>query len=71
MNYQNYQNLKLLSSSDTRGTLMHLFLFTNTAQRELYAENTQQQLTLLALLPCSKRSIYSPYIIYVYSKGTI
>ena len=32
---------------------MHLFLFTNTAQRELvsiYAENRQQQLTIFTLL---------------------
>jgi len=28
-------NLMLLTSSDTKRTLMHLFLFTNTAQREL------------------------------------
>jgi len=32
---QNYQNLMLLTSSDTKRTLMHLFLFTNSAQREL------------------------------------
>ena len=30
-----YQNLMLLISSDTKRTLMHLFLFTNSAQREL------------------------------------
>ena len=35
MNYQNYQNLMLLTSSDTKRTLMHLLLFTNSAQREL------------------------------------
>ena len=35
VNYQNYQNLMLLTSSDTKRTLMHLFLFTNSAQREL------------------------------------
>ena len=35
VNYQNYQNLMLLSSSDTKRTLMHLFLYTNSAQREL------------------------------------
>ena len=28
-------NLMLLTSSDTKRTLMHLFLFTNSAQREL------------------------------------
>ena len=35
MNYQNFQNLMLLTSSDTKRILMHLFLFTNSAQREL------------------------------------
>ena len=32
---QNYQNLIILTSSDTKRTLMNLFLFTNSAQREL------------------------------------
>ena len=41
MNYQNYQNLMLLTSSDTKRTLMHLFLFTNSAQRELVSICTQ------------------------------
>jgi len=35
VNYQSYQNLMLLTSLDTKRTLMHLFLFTNSAQREL------------------------------------
>jgi len=41
MNYQNYQNLMLLTSSDTKRTLMHLFMFTNSAQRELVSMCTQ------------------------------
>ena len=41
MNFQNYQNLMLLSSSDTRRTLMNLFLFANSAQRELVSICTQ------------------------------
>ena len=54
MNYQNYQNLMRLTSSDTKLTLMHLFLFTNYFPPErtgfnMYAEYTQQQLTSLAL----------------------
>ena len=49
MNYQNYQDLMLLTSSDTKRTLMHLFLFTNSAHREMDAEYTQLQLTFLAL----------------------
>ena len=35
VNCQNYQNSMLLISSDTKRTLRHLFLFTNSAQREL------------------------------------
>ena len=34
-------NLMLLTSSDTKRTLMHLFLFTNSAQRELVIICTQ------------------------------
>ena len=41
VNYQNYQSLMLLTSSDTRQTLMHLFLFTNSTQRELLSICTQ------------------------------
>ena len=41
VNYQNYQNLMLLTSSDTKRTLMHLFLFRNSAQRELVSICTQ------------------------------
>ena len=41
MNLQNYQNLMLLTSSDTKRTLMHLLLFTNSAQRELVSIFTQ------------------------------
>jgi len=41
VNYQNYQNSMLLTSSDTKRTLMHLFLFTNSAQRELVSICTQ------------------------------
>ena len=40
VNYQNYQNFMLLTSSDTKRTLMHLFLFTNSAQRELVSIRT-------------------------------
>ena len=41
VNYQNYQNSILLTSSDTKRTLMHLFLFTNSPQRELVSICTQ------------------------------
>ena len=43
VNYQNYQNKFFLSSSETRGTLMHLFLFTKSAQRELVSICTQSK----------------------------
>ena len=53
-------NLMRLTSSDTKRTLMHLFLFTNSAQSlalggtsfNMYAEYTRPQLTFLALHPC-------------------
>ena len=48
VNYQNYQNLMLLTSLDTKRTLL---LFTNSAQRELVSEYTRPQLTFLALHP--------------------
>ena len=56
VNFQNFQNEMLLSSSDTKPTLMLLFLFSNSAQRELvsmYPEYTRPQLTFLALVPCT------------------
>ena len=39
--YVNYQNSMLLTSSDTKRTLRHLFLFTNSAQREPVSICTQ------------------------------
>ena len=41
VNFQNYQNWMLLTSSDTKRTLMHLFLFTNSGERELVSICTQ------------------------------
>ena len=43
-------NLMLLTSSDTKRTLMHLFLFTNSAQRELVSICTQN--TTAINFPC-------------------
>ena len=40
VNFQNYQNLMLLTSSDTKRTLMQI-LFTHSAQRELVSICTQ------------------------------
>ena len=64
VNYQNYQNSMLLTFSDTKRTLMHLFLFTNSAQRELVSICTQSirsrykrtQLAFLALVLWHGRS---------------
>ena len=54
----------LLSSSETKGTLMHIFLFKNTTQRELVKVCTQRlrnsnnlslpYITLLCMWPCGK-----------------
>ena len=51
VNYQNYQNEMLLSSTDTKQTLMHLFVFTNSAQRELVSICTQSYATAINI-PC-------------------
>ena len=56
VNYQNYQNLMLLTSSDTKRILMHLLLFTNSAQRELVLI-IFTQLTFLALHPWIQHSL--------------
>ena len=57
MNYQNYQNVMFLTSSDTKRTLMHLFLFTNSIERELVSICTQLKLTFLALHPWDGSSL--------------
>ena len=49
VNYQNYQNSILLNSSDTKRTLRHLFLFTNSKRELVSICYTQLQLTFLAL----------------------
>ena len=56
MNYQNYQNLMPLTSSDTKRTLMHASILVYKFRPErtgfnVYAEYTQPQLTFLALVP--------------------
>jgi len=52
VNYQNYQNSMLLTSSDTKQILMHLFLFTNSEQRELISIWTQ------SIRNCNKLSLH-------------
>ena len=41
VNCQKSQNVMLLTSSNTKRTMMHLFLFTNSTQRELVSICTQ------------------------------
>ena len=57
VNSQNYQNLMLLSSLNTKRTLMQLFLFSERTGFNMYTEYTQPQLTLLALVPCMVQSL--------------
>ena len=59
MNYQNYQNVILLTSSDTKRAQVHLFLFTERTGFNMYVEYTQPHLTLLALVPCYHQGIES------------
>ena len=47
----NYQNLILLTSLNTKRTLMHLFLFTNSAKRELGSICTRVYATAINF-PC-------------------
>ena len=62
VNFQNYQNLIMLSSSDTKRTMRHLFLFTNSAQRELVSICTRAYAT----------AVNFPYIItLVHTKITL
>ena len=49
VNYQNFRNLMLLPSSDTKQTLMHLFLFTVRPERtglNIYARRVYATLAL-------------------------
>jgi len=50
VNYQNYQNAMFLTSSDTRGTLRHLFLFTNSAQN--WFQCVRRVYTTAIIYPC-------------------
>ena len=52
VNYQNYQHVMLLTSSDTKRTLMRLFLFTNFAPRELVSICTQNIRNSAINFPC-------------------
>jgi len=52
VNYQNYQNLMLLTSSDTKRTLMHLFLFPNSTQRESWFQYVRRVYATAINFPC-------------------
>ena len=51
VSFQNYQNLKLLTSSDTKRTLMHLFLFT-ILPRENWFQYVRRVYTTAINFPC-------------------
>ena len=67
-NYHELSKLMLFSSSDTQQTLMHLFLFTNCAQRELVS-NVRMfiYITLYLYIYLSfYLSIYLSIYLYIY-----
>ena len=69
----NYQNLILLTSSDTKRTLMHILVYKFRPKRtgfNMYAEYLRQQLTFLALQPWCKRSIKKSPLPY-YDRGSL
>ena len=51
-NYQNYQNLMLWTSSDNKRTLMHLFLFTKSAQRDNWFRYVHKVYATAISFPC-------------------
>ena len=71
VNYQNFQNVMLLTSSDTKRTLIHLFLFTKSAQIELVSICTQSV--------HDRNKLALPYIldqdaisnVYIHNKGML
>ena len=65
VNYQSFQNSMLLSFSDIKRTLMHLFLFRNSAQKELISICTQS-IRNWNNFPCISTLLHS--ISYIRSK---
>ena len=59
VNYQNHQNLMLLTSSDTKRTLMHLFLFTNSANRENWFQYVRRVYATAINFPCIISLVYT------------
>jgi len=51
VNFQNYQNVMLLTYSDTKRILMHLFLFTNSA-REIWFQYVRRVYATAINFPC-------------------
>ena len=52
MNYQHYRNAMLLTSSDTKRKLMHIFLFTYSAQRTLVSIYIRRVYATAINFPC-------------------
>ena len=76
VNFHNYQNQMLLSSSDTRRTLMHQFLFTNSAQRERRYDICSISICSLAIcsivpFDLSSHLLYTSFALYSISTGDI
>ena len=59
-------NLMLFTSSDTKRTLMHLFLFTNSAQRELVSICTQSIHDRHPCITPLNQMIHHPLLIFLY-----
>ena len=60
VNFQNYQNQMLLSSSDTRRTLMHLFFF-KISPRENWFQNVRRVYATAINFPCISTLVFSWY----------
>ena len=54
----------LLSSSHTKRTLMHLFLFTNSAQRELVYVYVRREYATAINFPCISELLTHPFSYY-------
>ena len=59
MNNQNHQNLMLLTSSDTKRTLVHLFLFTNSANRENWFQHVRREYKTAINFVCITTLVYT------------
>ena len=65
VNYQNCQNLILLTSSNTKRTLMYLFLFTNSAHRENWFQYVRRAYATAFNFHCILTLVWSILIIEI------